>query len=142
MITQLTSIASDTAFGLVGAVLAQAKSQGLNVAVCVVDVHGQVLGSARMDGASPPILEFATDKAFTAANMRRTTEGFAARMGSSPALTMGLASRPRLLVWGGGLPIVHEGKVVGGIGVSGATDAEDIACAQAALRAAGLGWEI
>lgn len=95
----------------------------------------------RMDGTTPPILEFALDKAFTAATMRRSTEAFHQRMESSPSLRLGLGNRPRLMVWGGGLPIVHDGQVIGGIGASGASDMDDIACATHALRAAGLSWE-
>jgi uncharacterized protein GlcG (DUF336 family) len=74
--------------------------------------------------------------------MRRATAAFAERMASSQSLTLGLSTRSRLLPWGGGLPIVHGGKVIGGIGVSGAKDVEDITCAEAALGSLGLGWEV
>jgi uncharacterized protein GlcG (DUF336 family) len=95
-----------------------------------------------MDGVPPPILEFAQDKAFTAATMRRSTQAFAERMDSAPGFRLGLSTRNRLLAWGGGLPIVHGGVVVGGIGVSGAKDHEDILCAETALGAEGLGWTL
>ena len=62
-------------------------------------------------------------------------------MTSAPSLTLGFQNRPRLMVWGGGLPIFHEGRAVGALGVSGAQEAEDIACAKAALAALGLAWE-
>lgn len=80
-----------------------------------------------MDGVSPTVLSFAEDKAYTSSNMKRSTEAFAERMASSESLKMGLSTRPRLLVWGGGLPIFYEGKLVGGLGISGAKDHEDIA---------------
>jgi uncharacterized protein GlcG (DUF336 family) len=95
-----------------------------------------------MDDVTPPIGEFAADKAFTAATMRRSTAGYFERMDASASLRLGLGNRDRLLVWGGGLPVVHEGRVVAGIGVSGAQDFEDIECAETALRAAGLGWQV
>jgi uncharacterized protein GlcG (DUF336 family) len=60
-------------------------------------------------------------------------------MNSSPALGMGLSNRSRLLVWGGGVPVRAEGEVIGGIGVSGSSEEDDVACAQAALTACGLG---
>jgi uncharacterized protein GlcG (DUF336 family) len=142
MITRMTSLSSDGALGLLNAALERAKADGLSVAVCICDMQGQVIASARMDGVTPPILGFAEDKAFTAATMRRSTAAFAERMGSSPSLTLGLSTRTRLLPWGGGLPVVHEGQVIGGIGVSGGKDFEDIACAEAALSQAGLGWEV
>ena len=51
---------------------------------------------------------------------------------------VGVGTRARLLTWAGGLPIFADGVCVGGIGVSGAKDHEDLACAHAALEAAGL----
>lgn len=141
MITKLAMVSSESAMSLVISALEKARADGLSIAVAVVDAQGHVLASARMDEVSPPILEFAQDKAFTAATMRRSTEAFADRMGSSASLTLGLSTRSRLLVWGGGLPIFHEGRVIGGIGVSGAKDAEDIACAQEALKHLGLSWQ-
>lgn len=141
MICQMASLSCEAARQIVGAALDEAKRQGLTVAVCVVDAQGHTLASARMEGATPPILTFAEDKAYTTATMRRATAAFADRMAARPSLTLGLSTRQRLLPWGGGLPILHDGHVVGGIGVSGAQEPEDIACAEAGLRALGLGWE-
>ena len=135
------SIACETALRLVSACVAFAAENQWRVAAVVVDASGNPVSALRMDGTTPPIFDFAHDKAYTAATMRRSTETFHQRMESSPSLRLGLANRPRLMVWGGGLPIVHDGQVIGGIGVSGASDAEDIACATHALRDAGLGWE-
>lgn len=142
MIVQTPSIDSRTALRIVQDMFAHAVRNGWRIAAAVVDPQGVPLASARMDHVTPPILEFALDKAFTAATMRRSTEAFFSRMEESPALRLGLANRARLIVWGGGLPIVHGGQVVGGVGVSGAKDFEDIACAKAALTESGLGWEI
>lgn len=141
MIAHMTSLSAAGALRLMNAALAQAAAERLVVAVCVCDAQGHVLAAARMEGATPPILDFAQDKAFTAATMRKSTQAFAERMASSQSLSLGLSTRARLLPWGGGLPVVHDGQVIGGIGVSGAKDFEDIACAQAALSEAGLGWE-
>jgi uncharacterized protein GlcG (DUF336 family) len=142
MIFQMATLSCVAARQIVDAALAEASRQGLCVAISVVDVQGNTLSSARMEAATPPILTFAEDKAYTAATMRRTTAAFAERMASSPSLALGLSTRARLLPWGGGLPIVHDGKVIGGIGVSGAKDVEDVACAQTALAEAGFGWEM
>ena len=142
MIVQMASLSSTSALRIVEAALVEASRQGFCVAVCVVDAQGHTLASARMEGATPPILTFAEDKAYTAATMRRATAAFADRMAARPSLTLGLSTRQRLLPWGGGLPILHDGVVVGGIGVSGAQEPEDIACAEAGLRALGLGWEV
>lgn len=141
MITQMATLSCDAARQIVEAALAEARRQGLTVAVCVVDAQGHVLASARMEAATPPILTFAEDKAYTAATMRRTSAAFAERMASRPSLALGLSNRQRLLPWGGGLPVLHGGVVIGAVGVSGAQEPQDIACAEAGLRALGLAWE-
>jgi uncharacterized protein GlcG (DUF336 family) len=140
--TNIPSLSADAAIALVQAAVAEAVRQGLRIAVCACDAQGHDLAAVRMDGVTPPILGFARDKAYTAATMRRTTAAFAERMGASQSLSLGLSTRPRLLPWGGGVPVVMDGQVIGGLGVSGATDAEDVACAEAALVAFGLGWQV
>ncbi|TNC72762.1 GlcG/HbpS family heme-binding protein [Rubellimicrobium roseum] len=137
----ISSLGSQTALTLVRRALDEAAYHQWRIAVAVADANGAILASARMDGVAPPILEFAFDKAFTAATMRRTTAAFAERMDSSPGLRLGLATRERLLTWAGGLPIIHDGQVIGAIGISGARDHEDVACAEATLAAEGLAWE-
>ncbi|MBN3825238.1 heme-binding protein, partial [Burkholderia sp. Ac-20384] len=51
----------------------------------------------------------------------------------------GLVLRPRFVAFGGGLPIVDDGALIGGIGVSGGSEAQDESCARAGLDAAGVG---
>lgn len=129
---------SAPALQLVHHVLDHAASRGWSVAVVVA---GEVLASARMDGVAPATLAFAADKAFTAAAMRRSTRDFFTRMNGADELRLGLANRPRLITWQGGLPICHGKAVIGGIGVSGAQGHEDAECAEAALRSLGLSGE-
>lgn len=138
MIVNVPSLAVEPALALVRAVLDAAAQADLRVAVAVVDPQGSPVALARMDGVTPPILTFAQDKAFTAATMRRSTAAFADRMLSNPSLSLGLGTRTGLLPWGGGVPVIHAGTVVGGIGVSGATDQQDIALAETALAQVGL----
>ncbi len=135
------TISCESAFRLVSAGMDFATANHWRVAIAVVDASGIPVAALRMDGAAPPVLDFALDKAYTAATMRRSTEAFHQRMDSSPSLRLGLSNRPRLIVWGGGLPIVDEGQVIGGIGVSGARDVDDVACAKHALGSIGLDWE-
>ncbi len=47
----------------------------------------------------------------------------------------GLPMRPRMVCFGGGLPLKHEGRLIGGIGVSGGSELEDETCARAGLAA-------
>lgn len=133
-------LSAQTAFRLVERSSAHAAAQGWPVATVVTDPDGEVLAALRMDGVGPHILGFATDKAHTAALMRKTTKDYFEEMRQRDDSRMVLANRNRLIVWGGGLPVVHEGIVVGGIGVSGVKDFEDIECAEKALASEGLGW--
>lgn len=141
MIVMKPAVSSDTAMQMVRAAVGHAEAQGWQICAAVVDPGGVALALWRMDEVPVPVVDFALDKAYTAATMKRSTEAFFGRMEESASLRLGLANRARLMVWGGGLPLFHEGRIVGGIGVSGAKDFEDIACAKAAVRAAGLGWE-
>ena len=141
MIVTLTSLSTKSARDIIASALEEAEALNLAIAVVVADPHGHVLASVRMDGVSPTVLSFAEDKAYTSANMKRSTEAFSERMASSDSLKMGLSTRPRLLVWGGGLPIFFEGKLIGGLGISGAKDHEDIAIGKKVLARFGLAWE-
>lgn len=138
MILMQPVLSAAAAMALVHAAVAHAQQQGLSVAVAVVDAGGHVQAVWRMDNVAPAVAGFALDKAYTAAMLMDETAALGARMDSSPSFRYGLASRDRMLPWGGGLPIRHQRSVVGGIGVSGAKDTDDIACAEAALRSAGL----
>ncbi|WP_127115934.1 GlcG/HbpS family heme-binding protein [Shimia sediminis] len=135
---EVRNIAFPVARDLVDGALAHAQSKVWSVAVAVVDSHGFLVAFGRGDGVSPVIGEFATDKAHTAAMLRKSTAEFGERMATSPTLSLGVGTRSRLLTWGGGLPIFENGVLIGGLGVSGAQDFEDIACAEFALAKSGL----
>jgi uncharacterized protein GlcG (DUF336 family) len=130
-------LAYETAARMVATATAHAAENGWRIAVAVVDPFGHVIASGHMDGAAPPILEFATDKAYTAI-LGRTSLAFGERMAQLKSLELGLGTRDRLLVWEGGIPVRKDGELIGAIGVSGASGHEDAACARAAIEAEGL----
>lgn len=127
----------DTARSLIAEAMAHAEANDWGIAVTVLDPWGAIVASGRMDRVSPAILEIAADKAFTA-TLGKSTRSFFERMASSPDLALGLQNRRRLCAWEGGLPIWQGPRLVGSIGVSGAAGPEDVACAEAALKAVGL----
>ena len=86
------------------------------------------------------VIDIAIDKAYTAASFGLPTGAWHAALAShSDAVRQGLVLRPRFVAFGGGLPIVEDGALIGGIGVSGGSEAQDEQCANAGLDAAGFG---
>lgn len=132
-----TILRYESAHALVAHAIAHAMSNGWRVAVAVLDTAGHVLAAGRMDDVPAPILDIATDKAFTA-TLGKTSLAFGERMASSKSLELGLSTRQRLLAWEGGVPIREQGVLIGAIGVSGAQGHEDAACASAAIEALDL----
>ena len=131
-------ISPEAAQALVDAAIAHAGQKGWDVAVAVVDRTGLLGAFRRTADVTVPAIDFALDKAYTAATLRRSTQGFFERSQTSPSLAAGLANRPRLMLWSGGLPLFNDGQCIGGIGVSGARDFEDVECAEIAIAKLGL----
>ncbi len=117
--------------------IAHARANGWEVCAAVCDPSGHLVALLRTENVAVPCIEFAIDKAWTAATLGTSTQAFYERAESKPALRLGLATRRRLMAWPGGLPIRIDGEVVGGLGVSGAADMDDVACAEIALARLG-----
>lgn len=118
--------------------LAQCTKDGYRVSVTVVDRAGVVRAMLREDGAGSHTIDSSRKKAYTSASMRRPTSTFAELIAKMPALQGLRDMSDNILILGGGLPIVFDGDVVGGIGVGGAPGAHlDTACAQAGLKSIG-----
>lgn len=111
---------------------AKAAEIGVPMCIAITDESGQLIAFERMDGGKLTSSIIAQDKAYTAAGAKRTTESYGiASQPGSPAYGINSAIGGRLLVVAGGLPVVVDGDVVGAIGVSSGTPAQDTACAQA-----------
>ena len=134
----LRVIASDTAEALISTALRHAADSGWQVAAAVVDPSGQLVAFRRMDRAIAPAGDFACDKAWTAATLGKSSRVWGARVLASDTLRAGHGNRPRLMTWGGGVAVFEDGICIGGLGVSGAQEDEDILCAETAIRAQGL----
>jgi glc operon protein GlcG len=109
---------------------AEAVKNKWNVTVAIVDDGGYLLSLARMDNTGPVTAEIAARKAHAAAVSRRSTKLSEDRISSRPALI----KMPVLPVQGG-VPIIHEGQCVGGVGVSGVQSHEDEQVANAGIAA-------
>jgi uncharacterized protein GlcG (DUF336 family) len=116
------------------AALDHAQAEQLAVSIAVVDASGHWVHMAHMDNAPLHCRDIALNKARTAAGFGLPTHQWQARLDAcSAALRQGLALQPGLALFGGGEPFRHDGTVIGAIGVSGASEAQDGACAQAAV---------
>jgi len=117
-----------------------AASMGVAVNIAVVDCSGLDAAFVRMNGAPLISIGIARDKAYTAVSFGLPTSQWHEALAShSAAVQEGIVLRPRMVIFGGGLPIVLDGHRVGGIGVSGGSEAEDEQIARAGLQALGLG---
>ena len=99
--------------------------------ICIVDTGGQLLTMARMDGAFALSIDTALRKAQTAASYGVPTGGIAAGID----LKLAIATEGKRINLPGGLPVIVDGHVVGGIGVGSGTGEQDREVAAAALGA-------
>ena len=118
-----------------GRVEAEATEVKIPVAVCVIDTHGNVVLTHRMGGAPAFSLELAERKAYTSALVRmRTADLLPLVQPGQPLYPLIVVSGGRYSAMGGGVPLLNEGVVVAGVGVSGGTTEQDVAIVEAALK--------
>lgn len=112
----------------------EAQKIGVPMCIAVVDESGNLIAFDRMDGGKVTSITIAQDKAFTAGAARKATHEYN-EVCVPGSLVFGIhtALGGRLSVVGGGLPIVVDGAVVGGIGLSSGTPQQDMQCAQAGI---------
>ncbi|MFZ2269099.1 MAG: heme-binding protein [Azonexus sp.] len=130
-------ITAQAAAAACAAAVAHAEQNGWKINVAVVDRGGNLMAFLRMPGAFIHSIDIAIDKAYTSASFGFPTKAWMGAIGHNEGMKFGFSAQPRLIIFGGGLP-VGEGDWLGGIGVSGASEAEDEECARAGLAAIGL----
>ena len=116
---------------MIAACEAEARRNNWEVVIAILDDGGHLLMLERMDGATPANAEIAVQKGRTAATSRRSTKVWEERIAAGRLSTL---SMPVLAVQGG-IPVMHQGECVGGIGVSGVQSHEDERIAQAGANA-------
>ena len=110
--------------------LAEAAKLHLTMAVAIVDISGNLVYYEKMDNTQLGSATVAIDKARSAALFKRPTKAFQDALASGPDGARVLSLHGATPVEGG-IPLLMEGKIVGAIGVSGATSAQDAQCAKA-----------
>jgi len=133
-----SAVSTSAAHAAVAAAVEHASVLGVAINVAVVDGSGTLMAFLRMNGAFLHSIDIAIDKAYTAASFGFPTSKWGGVIGDDELLRIGLNQRQRLVLFGGGLPLVDEGQRIGGIGVSGGSAEQDEACARAGLKVLGL----
>jgi glc operon protein GlcG len=112
--------------------LSKATELGINVGIVVTDAIGEIVVSARMDGASPRAWKGGLGKASVAAGLGISTETFLEkRLKQDEVLWRAMSGNPDTFLVPGGVPLLVEGRSVGAVGVSGGHYGDDAKVAQA-----------
>jgi glc operon protein GlcG len=133
-LVEKTALTLDGAKKIAAVAESKAKAEGARVVIAVVDEGGSLLLLERLDDTQVASVNVGIDKARTAAIYRRPSKVFEDQVKNGRVSALALHGAVALQ---GGVPIIVGGKVIGAIGVSGETPAqdEDIAIAGAALAA-------
>jgi uncharacterized protein GlcG (DUF336 family) len=126
------AVTLDQAKKLAAGAVAEANKNNWKVAIAIVDTHGFLKYYEMMDDTQTASATISVEKARTAAMFRRPTKMMEDMITNGRTAVLGLKGS---LPVEGGLPIIVDGKVIGGIGISGLTSPQDGVVAQAALDA-------
>ena len=127
-------ITLEAAKTMMAAAEAEARKNGWNMAIAIVDAAGNTILFERLDDTQPGSIAVALNKARTAANFKRPTKALEDMVTAGRTVFLAIEG---LLPLQGGVPVTIEGKVIGAVGVSGGTAAQDEQVALAAVGALG-----
>jgi uncharacterized protein GlcG (DUF336 family) len=135
-VNKLVNLTLETAKRLLEFAEQKARQMGLSFNIAIVDEGANLIAFHRMDNARIAGIEISKGKAWTSVAMQMPTANLAqSALPGGPAYGINTTNHGKLTILGGGIPLVIEGKIVGGIGVSGGTSAQDIEVANAAVQA-------
>lgn len=132
----MSKVTLDLAKKLIAASENEAKKLGIFTVITIVDESGNVIACHRMDDAWLASIEVSQNKAWTSAALKMTTADLTkVTLPGAELYGLTTTNNGRIVVFGGGIPLVHEGKVIGAVGVSGSSVVNDIRVAEAAVNA-------
>ena len=131
---QVRTISHEASLRIAGATMRHATGLGVPVVVAVLDQAGHPKLLCRMDGAPVASVSAAQDKAYTAL-LGLPSGALHEAIRSDPPTLASLPATQRMTLIPGGFPLVDGGALIGAIGVGGGTTAQDVACAEAGVRA-------
>lgn len=127
------NVSTVAACAIAQAAIAKAEKLGIAINVSVVDRSATEIAFLRMNSAFLPSIGIAKDKAYTAAGFGFPTMAWKDTLAGNVQLQAIIVERPRVVTFGGGVPIVESNKIIGAVAVSGGSEEEDIACAEAGI---------
>jgi glc operon protein GlcG len=121
----------------IAAVQSELARRGKTAVIAVADDHGELVALLRLDGAPLPSTTIAANKAYTAARERKPSWDLGKGV-RDPEHGFDIAyyGDPRFVGWGGGVPVVVNGAVLGSVAVSGLSQEEDAELAALGVAAA------
>ena len=129
------TIDAKTMRGMIDACIARSEELKKKMCIAIMNEAGHLKAYHAMDGAPFVSEEIAINKAWTVASFGIPTHAWWDFIKNDPPLLHGITHTPRLVVFGGGYPIMEKGDMIGAIGVSGGHYSEDMEVARA-----GLAW--
>lgn len=137
----IAALDHDDAWTAISAVREVIRKDNKALVIVIADAHGEVLALFRHVEAMLSSITVATNKAYSAARLRRPSSAVGQKARSAEeGFDIASFGDPRVTGFGGGLPIYFDGQVIGAVGVSGLPEAEDIAIAKFAINAIETGW--
>ena len=126
----------DDASVLIAGARTKAEEIGVPMCIAITDESGNLIAFERMNGGKVTSINLAIDKSYTAAGVRKSTHvlGEVSQPGN-PAYGLSSTLTGRMVVVAGGVPVMSGGEVVGGIGVSSGSPAQDLEVAEAGVKA-------
>jgi len=125
-------VSSSEAQNLINKAIEEANKIQKPVAIAVAGPEGELIAFLRMDGANPASSQIAQSKAYTSARDCKSTRAQGEFMRNENR-EQGYWTDSRITGFGGGLPIIQNGKVIGAIGISGLSEEEDERIANLAI---------
>lgn len=132
------SITLEAAKRLAARVEEKARETGVNAVVAVADAAAHPVLIECMDGAFIASYDIAVNKAFTVVSLKMsTTELKTLAQPGGSLYGIQFTNGGRIVIFGGGVPLVHNGRIIGGLGVSGGTEEQDTGLAEYGARILG-----
>lgn len=126
---QRYQLSHSDAMKIITAIQAELEKENKGAAIAVSDAQGELIAFLRTDGCRLPSINIAINKAFTAAREQKPSKAIG-QASTEEGFPMTNFGDLRYTAWGGGVPIVYEGEIVGAVGVSGLPEAEDMVLAK------------